>query len=203
MRLSGLHLLNVPWWSGTALKLARPFIKEKTRGRVSRTFAIEATLRPLLNINFCVAQNAWNLKKTIHGCHLKNNPFLKMSPDAGARQQPLLPAQTPPPKAAPGTTGGREGGVRAPALGKPSAGWVELGAELLLGCSLSALIEQTSTPEEGNRGSQRSSVQSGCVCECLNGSSDGHSSIMPCIVRVLMLQSGHVSDVSWIGELGF
>ena len=60
----------------------------------------------------------------IHGCYLKNNPFLKMSPDAGARQQPLLPAQTPPPKAAPGTTGGREGRVRAPALGKPSAGWV-------------------------------------------------------------------------------
>ena len=47
-----------------------------------------------------------------------------MSPDAGARQQPLLPAQTPPPKAAPCTTGGREGRVRAPALGKPSAGWV-------------------------------------------------------------------------------
>jgi len=44
--------------------------------------------------------------------------------------------------------------------------------------------------------SQRSSVQSGCVCECPNGSSDGHSSIMWWIVCVLMSQSGHVSDVS-------
>ena len=38
------------------------------------------------------------------------------------------------------------------------------------------------------------------MCECLNGSSDGHSSIMWCIVCVLMLQSGHVSDVSVAGK---
>ncbi|XP_018008064.1 clavesin-2 [Hyalella azteca] len=34
LRLSGLHLLNAPWWTGTALRFARPFIKEKTRGRI-------------------------------------------------------------------------------------------------------------------------------------------------------------------------
>uniref|UniRef100_A0A6A7FQP6 Clavesin-2-like n=2 Tax=Hirondellea gigas TaxID=1518452 RepID=A0A6A7FQP6_9CRUS len=34
LRMSGLHLLNAPWWSGAALRLARPFIKEKTRARI-------------------------------------------------------------------------------------------------------------------------------------------------------------------------
>ncbi|KAF2363839.1 CRAL-TRIO lipid binding domain, partial [Trinorchestia longiramus] len=34
LRLSALHLLNGPWWTGTALRFARPFIKEKTRGRI-------------------------------------------------------------------------------------------------------------------------------------------------------------------------
>ena len=64
----------------------------------------------------------------------------------------------------------------------------------MLGCSLSVLIEHTSAPEEGTvvpGRSQRSSVQSGCVCECLNGSSDGHSSIMWWIACVLMTQNGH------------
>ena len=83
----------------------------------------------------------------------------------------------------------------------------------------SALIEQTSTPALGNRGSRPIPEiirQRGGVCECLNGSSDGHSSIIWWILRVPMCQSGHVSEFSgcilflqdrralfwtWIGEL--
>ena len=56
----------------------------------------------------------------------------------------------------------------------------------LLGCSPSALIELTSTPEEGNRASQ--AVPEVFCTEWL--------CIVWCIVCVLMLQSGHVLDVS-------
>ena len=52
-------------------------------------------------------------------------------------------------------------------------------------CDWAALLKK---PIEGPGRSQRSSVLSGCVCECLNGSSDEHSSIMWCIVYVLMFK---------------